>query len=819
MKQATNSTQLTWRDHVNLRLREAGFILLSSIAIYILISLATYHSNDPGWSYFGMQAEVLNKAGKTGAFFSDVLFSLFGYVAYGFPVAIFLIASFIYKGTGQDENKAANPAMWFMRITGLLMTLFSSCGLMSMHMKTVWQSLPMSPGGVLGAILGQGMVGYLNTTGASVLLSALLLTGITLFTGLSWLQMADIMGKWTMLGVIKFKSEAQQWYEKGYARVLQYIKTRQSAKLGSGQPKGKSGEESSQASSQASILQADKAAEQKKSSMLDILKPLNDKEDAWGTDDSDLPSFASIKKSNRKASDIFKKKRKEVAKKVSPKQNRSSDENNAYVFPSLSLLEAPQAVHDTGFTSAQLEQLSHLVETRLKEFGVNVKVVNILPGPVITRFELDLAAGIKVSKITGLAKDLARSLSIVSVRVVEVIPGKSLVGLEIPNIERETVRLKEILDHPSYQEAESPLTLALGKDISGRPVIADLARMPHLLVAGTTGSGKSVGLNAMLLSILYKATPKEVRLLLIDPKMLELAVYDNIPHLLTPVITDVKDSSNALRWCVAEMELRYQLMAQLGVRNIAGYNTKVKQAIADKSPILDPLWHPRKSEKPEALETLPYIVVLIDEFADMMMVVGKKVEELIARLAQKARAAGIHLILATQRPSVDVITGLIKANIPTRIGFQVSSRIDSRTILDQSGAEQLLGHGDMLFLPPGAGISQRIHGAFVSDDEVNKITDELRRTAKPNYIDTLGQSKGGVTDFGSEEEEYDELYDQAVGIVTETRRASISLVQRKLKIGYNRAARLLEQMENDGVVTQMQSNGSREVLAPPPPVT
>ncbi len=815
MKQATNSTQLTWRDHVNLRLREAGFILLSSIAIYILISLATYHSNDPGWSYFGMQAEVLNKAGKTGAFFSDVLFSLFGYVAYGFPVAIFLIASFIYKGTEQDENKAANPAMWIMRITGLLMTLFSSCGLMSMHMKTVWQSLPMSPGGVLGAILGQGMVGYLNTTGASVLLSALLLTGITLFTGLSWLQMADIMGKWTMLGVIKFKSEAQQWYEKGYARVLQYIKTRQSAKLGSEQPKGKS----SQESSQASILQADKAAEQKKSSMLDILKPLNDKEDAWGTDDSDLPSFASIKKPNRKASDIFKKKRKEVAKKVSPKQNKSSDENNAYVFPSLSLLETPQAVHDTGFTSAQLKQLSHLVETRLKEFGVNVKVVNVLPGPVITRFELDLAAGIKVSKITGLAKDLARSLSIVSVRVVEVIPGKSLVGLEIPNIERETVRLKEILDHPSYQEAESPLTLALGKDISGRPVIADLARMPHLLVAGTTGSGKSVGLNAMLLSILYKATPKEVRLLLIDPKMLELAVYDNIPHLLTPVITDVKDSANALRWCVAEMELRYQLMAQLGVRNIAGYNTKVKQAIADKNPILDPLWHPRKSEKPEALETLPYIVVLIDEFADMMMVVGKKVEELIARLAQKARAAGIHLILATQRPSVDVITGLIKANIPTRIGFQVSSRIDSRTILDQSGAEQLLGHGDMLFLPPGAGISQRIHGAFVSDDEVNKITDELRRTAKPNYIETLGQSKGGVTNFGSEEEDYDELYDQAVGIVTETRRASISLVQRKLKIGYNRAARLLEQMENDGVVSQMQSNGSREVLAPPPPVT
>tara|TARA_R110002110_G_scaffold33533_1_gene114702 strand:+ start:19333 stop:21759 length:2427 start_codon:yes stop_codon:yes gene_type:complete len=807
MKQATNSTQLTWRDHVNLRLREAGFILLSSIAIYILISLVTYHSNDPGWSYFGMKGEVLNKAGKTGALFSDILFSLFGYVAYGFPVAIFFIASFVYKGG--DQNKTGNPAMWVMRIIGLLMALFSCCGLMSMHVKAVWQSLPMSPGGVLGAILGQGMVGHLNITGASVLLGALFLTGITLFTGLSWLQMADIIGKWTMMGAVKFKSQVEQWYEK----AITYIKsTRLPSKTQ--QPEAKP--------TQAPILQTDKSAEQKKHSMLDILKPLNESDEGWVSDDADLPKFTNTKKPARKATDIFKRKRKEAAKKITPKkQNKNqpkSAEGDEYAFPSLSLLEEQGEAHDTGFSSSQLEQLSSLVETRLKEFGVVVKVVNVLPGPVITRFELDLAAGIKASKISGLAKDLARSMSIVSVRVVEIIPGKSLVGLEIPNIERETVRLKEILADESYQASESPLTMGLGKDISGRPVLADLARMPHLLVAGTTGSGKSVGLNAMLLSILYKATPAEVRLLLIDPKMLELAVYDNIPHLLTPVITDVKDSANALRWCVAEMEQRYQLMAQLGVRNIAGYNAKVKKAIADKKPILDPLWNPRKSEKPEPLEPFPYIVVLIDEFADMMMVVGKKVEELIARLAQKARAAGIHLILATQRPSVDVITGLIKANIPTRIGFQVSSRIDSRTILDQAGAEQLLGHGDMLFLPPGTGISQRIHGAFVSDEEVNKITDELRRTAKPDYIETLIQPKSSISDFGGDEEEYDELYDQAVGIVTETRRASISLVQRKLKIGYNRAARLLEQMENDGVVSQMQSNGSREVLAAPPPV-
>jgi len=481
-------------------------------------------------------------------------------------------------------------------------------------------------------------------------------------------------------------------------------------------------------------------------------------------------------------------------------------------MPSLSLLEATEKIQRQGFTQGELKELSALVEARLLEFGVEATVVAVTPGPVITRFELDLAAGIKVNKITGLAKDLARSLSVVSVRVVEIIPGKSVVGLEIPNVHRELVRLKEVLEDPAYKQA-SGLALALGKDISGRSIVVDLAKMPHLLVAGTTGSGKSVGLNAMLLSILYKSPPQDVRMILIDPKMLELAVYDAIPHLLTPVVTDMKDAANALRWCVAEMDRRYQLMAAVGVRNLAGYNQKIESRKHAGDPILDPFWQPNMGEQPEALEKLPFIVVVVDEFADMIMVVGKKVEELIARLAQKARAAGIHLILATQRPSVDVITGLIKANIPTRIAFQVSSRIDSRTILDQSGAEQLLGHGDMLYLPPGVGVPLRIHGAFVSDEEVHKVTDKLRKLGKPTYIENVVHS---LAEPGHFQEDTDELYDQAIMIVTESRKASISSVQRRLKIGYNRAARLIEQMEADGIVSAVQSNGTREVLAPPP---
>ena len=496
-------------------------------------------------------------------------------------------------------------------------------------------------------------------------------------------------------------------------------------------------------------------------------------------------------------------------------------------LPSLELLEKPDANRKEGFTPEQLERLSRLLEIKLKEFNIDAKVVDALPGPVVTRFEVDLAAGVKVSKITNIAKDLARSMAMVSIRVVEAILGKTVIGIEIPNENRQIVRFREILDTPVYQEKESPITMALGKDISGLPMVADMARMPHLLVAGTTGSGKSVGVNAMILSILYKATPDEVRLILIDPKMLELSIYDKIPHLLTPVVTDMKDAANSLRWSVAEMERRYKLMAAVGVRNLAGFNAKLKECEAKGENILDPLWKPEDSAlqyTAPRLEPLPFIVIVIDEFADMMMVVGKKVEELIARIAQKARAAGIHLILATQRPSVDVITGLIKANVPSRIAFQVSSKIDSRTILDQGGAEQLLGHGDMLFQPIGSNLPVRIHGAFVSDDEVHHVCDHWRACGEPNYVDEILQeynddgtpAKGATGGMGDEDidAEQDVLYDDAVAFVLETRRASISFVQRKFKIGYNRAARLIEAMEMAGLVSAMQGNGTREVLVP-----
>ncbi len=492
--------------------------------------------------------------------------------------------------------------------------------------------------------------------------------------------------------------------------------------------------------------------------------------------------------------------------------------------PSLDLLDPPELHQEQGYTDDQLEMMSRLLEDKLKDFGVVAEVVEVNPGPVITRFELQPAPGVKASKITNLAKDLARSMAVLSVRVVEVIPGKSVVGIEIPNESRQMVRLSEVLNSKPYREASSKLTLGLGNDIAGNPVVVNLAKMPHLLVAGTTGSGKSVGVNAMLLSLLFKATPDEVRLMMVDPKMLELSIYEGIPHLLTPVITDMKEAAGGLRWCVAEMERRYKLMAKMGVRNLAGFNEKLLKAREQGQAIKDPLWNPELEGLPfdtpaPALETLPYIVVVIDEFADMMMIVGKKVEELIARIAQKARAAGIHLILATQRPSVDVITGLIKANVPTRIAFQVSSKIDSRTILDQSGAENLLGNGDMLYLPAGISVPNRVHGAFVSDDEVHRIVEAWKLYGAPEYIDDIlsDPSEGGAPSAGLFDDEQDALYDEAVAFVLESRKASISSVQRKLKIGYNRAARMIETMEAAGVVTPAGSNGQREVLAPPPP--
>jgi S-DNA-T family DNA segregation ATPase FtsK/SpoIIIE len=508
---------------------------------------------------------------------------------------------------------------------------------------------------------------------------------------------------------------------------------------------------------------------------------------------------------------------KEASSKASSTVYKSKDSKLDAEMPSTDLLD--RALDDgSSLSQDELNQLADLLEVKLDEFGVEAKVTSVIPGPVVTRFEIQPAPGTKASKITNIAQDIARSLAVKSVRVVEVIEGKSVVGVEIPNTNRKMVRLTEILSSDVFNKSVSPLSLALGQDIAGKPIVVDLAKMPHLLVAGTTGSGKSVGINAMLLSLLFKSDPKDVRLIMIDPKMLELSVYEGIPHLLTPVITDMTDAANGLRWCVAEMDRRYKLMSELGVRGLAGFNQKVAEAKAAGEPLLDPF----KEEDEIELEELPSIVVVVDEFADMMMLVGKKVEHLIARIAQKARAAGIHLILATQRPSVDVITGLIKANVPTRIAFQVSSKIDSRTILDQGGAEQLLGWGDMLYMPSGQGVPIRVHGAFVGDDEVHRVVDSWKKRAEPNYLDEITsdlQETGPIpgwsgSDSSESSDEDDELYDEAVNFVIESRRASISAVQRKFRIGYNRAARLIEAMEIAGLVSEMSSNGSREVLVP-----
>lgn len=775
MKQATIENTIKI-EQIHKRIREGLFILLCSLAIYLLIALVTYDIQDPAWSHASMSGDVQNAAGKTGAVLSDILLSAFGFLAYALPVVFLYFGLCFYRE--QLVSKDTSSVIWMLRGIGLLLTLITSCGLTTIHFAKAASMLPMGPGGLIGIGIKTLLVTYLNFTGATLMLFSLLLVGITLFTGLSWFTVFEYVGKrFLQLGKAKALPLGQKLFQSGKEKFTKE-----------------------------NLVDFPKLLPPKKKVKIKELPEENFHEE--DEEEAEKPRFKKVK---------MKIKPKLFLKKNKPQPEESLEEIALlpHTTPSLGLLEGKKETTKSGYSSAALQELSRLVEMRLQEFGVEVKVVGVYPGPVITRFELDLAAGIKVNRITTLAKDLARSLSVVSVRVVEVIPGKSVVGLEIPNATRELVTLREVLEEGAYQRTLSPLALVLGKDIAGKPVVVDLAKMPHLLVAGTTGSGKSVGLNAMLLSILFKASPIDVRLILIDPKMLELAVYDNIPHLLTPVVTDMKDAANALRWCVAEMERRYQLMAALGVRNLSGFNQKVIVAEKAGKPLLDPLCEPLGEELPPTLEVLPYIVVVVDEFADMMMVVGKKVEELIARIAQKARAAGIHLILATQRPSVDVITGLIKANIPTRIAFQVSSKIDSRTIIDQSGAEQLLGHGDMLYLPPGQGIPQRIHGAFVSDDEVHKVANDLRRLGKPAYIENVVESSGNLQSM-SNDEDIDELYDQAVFVVTQSRKASISYVQRRLKIGYNRAARLIEQMEAQAVVSAVQSHGGREVLAPPP---
>jgi S-DNA-T family DNA segregation ATPase FtsK/SpoIIIE len=737
------------------RLREGVFLFYFACAVFLFISLATFHPNDPGWSSTGLGEQVANWGGRVGAWLADVFLSLFGMIAYLFPVLMVLSSWLgLKESTTEEEHKHKTLELMFKAL-GWFFLITSCCALMSFYFQS---HLPADSGGIIGDLFGHGLASLFNKSGGTLVFATLLLCGVTLVTGLSWFGLLDTIG------------------ERVY-QVWQYLRERRRLLLAA-KP----------------VVKAEPVIEKVKRIV---------REEPVLIEKAIAPKPIVV-----------------VPRPEVPREKKKMDIDPGIKMapgslPPLTLLNAPAPMTEKAFSNISFEALSQLVEQRLLDFGVEAKVVAVLPGPVITRFELDLAPGIKVSKITGLAKDIARSLSAVSVRVVEVIPGKSVIGLEIPNEHRELVTLRDMLESQRYIQSRSPVSLVLGKDISGNPVVVDLAKMPHLLVAGTTGSGKSVSLNAMLLSMLYKATPEQLRLILIDPKMLELSIYDGIPHLLTPVITDMKDAANSLRWCVAEMDKRYRLMAALGVRNLAGYNQKVTDAIKQGQPLTMPgILVVDEATAKMTLEPLPMIVVVADELADMMMVVGKKVEDLIARIAQKARAAGIHLIIATQRPSVDVITGLIKANIPTRIAFQVSSRIDSRTILDQQGAEQLLGHGDMLYLPPGAGVPIRVHGAYVADDEVHRVVAAWRTAGQPEYLEDVTEDAGeaGVSgEAGSGEQ--DALYDEAVRIVTDNRRASISLVQRRLRIGYNRAARLMEDMEAAGVVSSADNSGSREVLA------
>ena len=812
-------------------LREAVAILVAVVAILMLIALVTFHVSDPGWSHTGGYGQVKNAGGIFGAWFADITMFLFGYMAYVLPVGLGLIGWNAFR----ERNAVTVPILIFGRTAGLVLLLITACGLADLHVFVHRGDLPIGSagGGVLGTWVAGSMVSVINALGATLILLALLLGSITFVTGVSWFSIMEQVGSFTLRGVGAVRrgvlntfsriKDHFAWREARRMRV-QMGQQQEAVDLEVKAPLIVSPEKS--AAKPVSLQQVDYAEHdeppvaEKKSPVGKVATAVAagvagavatvDKKIAITPRPTTPAPVTPTPESAEKQFQLFEKKTADVKRKPGE-------------MPPVNLLDAIENVR-SGYSEESLEQLSRLLELKLADFNVTVNVVEVHPGPVVTRFEVQLAPGIKVSKLTTLSKDIARSLSVMSVRVVEVIAGKSTVGLEIPNEDREIVQLTEILQSEKYRDMKSPLALALGKDISGLPVVADIAKMPHLLVAGTTGSGKSVAVNSMLISLLYKATPEQVRLILIDPKMLELNVYEGIPHLLAPVVTDMKEAANALRWCVGEMERRYRLMASLGVRNISGYNKKVLEAREAGEPILDPLYKPEEAFDPSLpapeLDTLPFIVVVVDEFADMMMVVGKKVEELIARIAQKARAAGIHLVLATQRPSVDVITGLIKANIPTRMGFQVSSRIDSRTILDQGGAEALLGHGDMLYLPPGTAQPERVHGAFVDDHEVHSVVEWLKASGTAVYVDEiLTETTLPLPGMASDDDsggERDELYDQAVAIVTETRKASISYVQRRLKIGYNRAARIVEDMEAAGVVSAVQHNGTREVIAPPP---
>lgn len=798
------------------RLLEAGLLISGALAIFIFLSLVSFNPADPSWSQTGFEGAIHNAGGAVGAWTADVLLFTFGFVAYLIPFAFAGLGYLLFRQT--HRLLELDYLAVSLRLVGALLTLIGASALSSINFDDIYY---FSAGGIFGDVIASSLLPYLNFVGSTLLLLTFLATGLTLVTGISWLQVADKLGEWSINGVL--------W-------LVEKIRTTWTQR-GDSEPQQQTEQPSQRAEPDDSVL-AIESDEQGRADEpkidLEGLFGKNEHADDKAEPTLDLPSINPLAEDEPEPPRFSKQaaERKQqvsqpssTALTVSEKPVTASTDaaESLPPLPSIDLLDRPNK-KENPITQEELDQVSRTVETVLKDFGVDVTVAHVQPGPVITRFELDLAPGVKVSKISNLAKDIARTLSAVAVRVVEVIPGKSYVGLELPNKHREIVQLSEVINCDAFQNSTSPLTMILGKNIAGGSVVVDLAKMPHLLVAGTTGSGKSVGVNVMILSLLYKSTPEDVRLIMIDPKMLELSVYEGIPHLLTEVVTDMKDAANALRWCVGEMERRYKLMSALGVRNLKGYNAKVAAAKAEGKPLRDPIWKPGDSmdELPPELDKLPNIVVVIDEFADMMMIVGKKVEELIARIAQKARAAGIHLILATQRPSVDVITGLIKANIPTRIAFQVSSKVDSRTILDQPGADQLLGQGDMLYLPPGSGSPVRVHGAFVDDHEVHAVVADWKKRGKPNYLDEILSGDQGedalLPGEQSEDEdgESDPLYDEAVAFVTESQRVSVSSVQRKFRIGYNRAARIVEQMEMSGVVSTAGNNGQRDVLAPPP---
>ena len=747
---------------------------LIALSLYIFISLISYDISDSGFFNKNSSDSIQNLGGPLGASIADFLFTLVGFGGY----VILLIGCVWSIQTLFYEDPYSSITKTLVRIVSSLFFIICFCSIGDLYLGNNF-------GGVLGSTILKAISSIFGNIGSLIFLVIFLIPTTSLSFNFSWIEKLEQFGKllivisnysWNLLKTLgsKLKEMLMSLLTKSKEIVIAMQKSSQKKKSLSTKPK---------ISNEPQI------------------KEVSVKETPKDLKQGDLP----IETKNP----LKEVEKKEVIDEPDAKKEKA-------VMPSTELLD--RALDDgSSLSEGELNQIASLLETKLEEFGIEATVESVLPGPVVTRFEIQPAPGTKASKITNIAQDIARSLSVSSVRVVEVIEGKSYVGIEIPNTNRKMVRLTEILSSKAFKSSPSSLSLALGHDISGNSIVVDLAKMPHLLVAGTTGSGKSVGLNAMLLSLLFKSDPEDVRLILVDPKMLELAVYDGIPHLLTPVITDMTDASNGLRWCVAEMDRRYKLMSMMGVRNLAGFNKKIQDAEKGGKQILNPL----NEDEEEFLEVLPSIVVVVDEFADMMMLVGKKVEHLIARIAQKARAAGIHLILATQRPSVDVITGLIKANIPTRIGFQVSTKIDSRTILDQGGAEQLLGYGDMLYLPPGVGVPVRVHGAFVGDDEVHRVVNDWKSRAEPNYVDDIVSSKqdtGPIPGWSGSEsgssDEQDELYDEAVNFVIESRRASISAVQRKLRIGYNRAARLIETMEEAGLVSEMSSNGSREVLVP-----